>query len=292
MSSLFRPIRRSRFEARTLVVHTGGIGDFLLFCPSLKRLAEDGPVQLAGRRDRLMLAVVSGIAEDAHEVEAIGFESVFTRTTPEFEKFAADFNRAIVWMRDDGRIEAALRDCGIGEVRVFPGLPPPGWTRHAAEYYAKCLGFCDLPPLRLVFDPYDRKRDILIHPGSGGSVKNWPLERFETIANELTCRGRNVTWLLGPAEDQLTLSASADVLRPTSVLSLARILTSARGYLGNDSGVTHLAAACGCPTVAVFGPTDPGVWAPRGEHVQAIAGKPWPPTSHVLRAALRQFARQ
>jgi hypothetical protein len=291
MPFLFRPIHRSRIEMRTLVVHTGGIGDFLLFCPSLKRLAEEGPVELAGRRDRLMLAVVSSITEDAHEIEAIGFESVFTQITPEFEKFAATFDRVVVWMRDEGRIESALRDCGVREVHVHPGLPPPGWNRHACDYYADCLGLGDLPPLSLTFERYDRELDVVIHPGSGSRSKNWPLERFAAVANALVTAGRDVSWLLGPAEEQWTPPMCGEVLRPASVLTLARMLTSARGYLGNDSGVTHLAAACGCPTVAVFGPTDPGVWAPRGEHVSVIAGEPWPEAPDVLDAALRRFPR-
>lgn len=51
---------------------------------------------------------------------------------------------------------------------------------------------------------------------------------------------------------------------------LACWLARARLYIGNDSGITHLAAAVGTPVLALFGPTDPAVWAPRGPHVRVV----------------------
>ena len=54
------------------------------------------------------------------------------------------------------------------------------------------------------------------------------------------------------------------------ILMLAGVIQRSRVYLGNDSGVTHLAAAVGTPTLALFGPTSPAVWAPRGEHVGVL----------------------
>ena len=64
-------------------------------------------------------------------------------------------------------------------------------------------------------------------------------------------------------------------------------LAGARVFLGNDSGITHLATAAGCPTVAVFGATDPRVWAPRGTHVTVLQGDPWPDVPTVIEAVHR-----
>lgn len=278
-------IGRSHREVRTLLIHTGGIGDFLLFCPCLKRLAEDGPVELAGlERDRLNLGVVSGLAETAHLLDDFDFASVFNRPSPSFESFAARFQRAIVWMQDDeGTIRKAFANAGVREARAFPGLPPnANWTRHASEYYADCLGYTDLPPLLLPFEPDDASHDILIHPGSGGKRKNWPMDRFAVVANALQARGRQIGWIQGPAEEVLSIPRNGDVLRFASIVTLARQLTAANLYIGNDSGVTHLAAACGCRTVAIFGPTDPRVWAPRGNHVTVAASACWPNVDEVL----------
>ncbi|GMV93278.1 MAG: glycoside hydrolase [Candidatus Hydrogenedentota bacterium] len=275
-------MHRTSGDRRTLVVHTGGIGDFLLFCPSLLRLREEGPVTLAGFRDRLNLAVVTGIAEDALDLDDTGFESVFSEPNAILQRFLARFDRAVVWMNDDGAIARAFEACGVGDLRVFPGLPPEGWTRHASAYYAEQLGLGALPPFRLPIEASETPHDVLIHPGSGGKKKNWPMERFAEVAARLTQLGRNVAWIRGPAEESIRIPPGANLIETPSLVTLARDLAATRLYVGNDSGVTHLAAACGCRTVAVFGPTDPAVWAPRGEHVTVVHGDPWPGIGDVM----------
>lgn len=269
---------------RTLVVHTGGIGDFLLTCPSILRLAAEGTVELAGNPNRLALAAAHVAA--IHDLNRIDFESVFTTPSTTLREFAARFNRAIVWMRDDGHVEQAIRACGVSDVRVFPGLPPRDWSEHASRYYLHCLGIADAPPLRLFFEPSHTPHDVVIHPGSGSPKKNWLLERFMAVADALESRGRTVTWCLGPAEDGAPAADASRAIRCESLAAVARELAATRLYIGNDSGITHLAAAAGCATMAIFGPTDPKVWAPRGKHVAVLRGNPWVDVEHVLRTAL------
>jgi hypothetical protein len=110
---------------------------------------------------------------------------------------------------------------------------------------------------------------LAIHPGSGGRAKNWPSERFATLANDLGPQ----PWLLveGPAD----IAAGAALARTgacvrASHLPLRRlgsVLGRAGLFVGNDSGVSHLAAAWGAPTLALFGPTDPATWSPVGRRV-------------------------
>jgi ADP-heptose:LPS heptosyltransferase len=73
---------------------------------------------------------------------------------------------------------------------------------------------------------------------------------------------------------------------------LAGWLRSARVYIGNDSGITHLAAAAGAPVVAIFGPTDPAVWAPRGDRVRLVAGKLDEISVGQVLDAVQQIARE
>lgn len=271
---------------RAVVVHTGGIGDFLLACPALARLAREGPIDLVGNRSRLDLAVAAGIAAAAHALDAVDFASVFTEPSSRLRDFLARFDRCIVWMRDeDGHVRRAVQRCGVRDVRVFAGLPPPGWREPASRYYLDCLGMADAPPLRLAIAPAPAAHDVIIHPGSGSVKKNWPLDRFQALAVELRAKGRAVIWCLGPAEADMQFADGNPCLRAASLVSLAGELAAARLYIGNDSGVTHLAAAVGSPTVAVFGPTDPRVWAPRGDHVTVAQGTPWPEAAAVLEAA-------
>lgn len=275
---------------RILVVHLGGVGDFLLMCPTLVRLRETGSVELLGRRERLDIAVDAGIADAAHNTESVDFESVFVEPTPRLRAFLAPFDRCLVWMRDDGTIQNAIRRCGIEDVSAFPGLPPENWTRHASQYYAHCLGMRDLPALRLRFRPEPVSHDVVIHAGSGGKRKNWPVDRFVVVGQWLESRGLRVAWSRGPAEEDLELPPSCAVMPTMSLSALAGTLAGSRLYVGNDCGITHLAAATGCPTIAVFGPTDPRVWAPRGSHVTPVCGSPWPDIDAVLSEVERRLS--
>ncbi|HOT49693.1 MAG TPA: glycosyltransferase family 9 protein [Candidatus Hydrogenedentes bacterium] len=265
----------------TLIVHTGGLGDFLLACPAMAALADEGPIELLGRPERLALAVEGGIAAAAHDIETSGFDSLFSVSNSIIQEFLVRFDRCIVWMRDDGTLEHAIRACGLDDVRCIPGLPPGDWSAHASAYYSMALGFRNLPPFRPRVAA-TREYDIVIHPGSGGRNKNWPWERFKMLADALAERGREVVWCLGPAEEQGPWNAASPLLRPATPMELARHLAGAALYIGNDSGVTHLAAVVGVPVVAIFGPTDPAIWAPQGTNVHVVKGKPWPEVGAVL----------
>src|ERR1035437_9126967 len=108
----------------------------------------------------------------------------------------------------------------------------------------------------------EREDYAVIHPFSGSTRKNWPLEKFRGLAKKLE-RVMPVRWCTG--EDDPPLPGA---VRIDDLYELACWLAKARVFIGNDSGITHLAAAVGTPVLALFGPTDPEVWAPRGPHVR------------------------
>jgi len=109
----------------------------------------------------------------------------------------------------------------------------------------------------------------VLHPGSGSPRKNWPVLRFIELARLLDARAQCPLFLVGEADHEV-----ADVLRRKApdiplladldLLDVARVLSAATAYVGNDSGITHLAAALGRPTLALFGPSNPDLWSPRG----------------------------
>jgi len=118
------------------------------------------------------------------------------------------------------------------------------------------------------------KRLVVIQPGSGGPSKCWHLDNFLAVAKELGSEGIDVIFLLGPAEldrfSDATIKNISSVARYLSDLSLAQVLgllSCADVFVGNDSGITHLAAALGVRTLAVFGPTNPAVYKPTGPAV-------------------------
>lgn len=272
-----------------LVVHTGGIGDFILCCPSIEALARDGEIELLGNTERLDLAVAGGLAKASHALDSVGFQTLFSEPSETLRRFLSRFDRVVVWMKDDdGRIRKGIEECGVTEVEVFPGLPPHDWFRHASEYYLNCLGLEAAPPVRLAISPSEVPRDVVIHPGSGSTEKNWPVQNFLHVASRLETQGRIVTWCTGPAElesETFQLWAGAlqgERLCGESLVELAGALASAKVFIGNDAGITHLAAAVGCPTVAVFASTEPQIWAPKGAHVRIAHRGNWPDAESVL----------
>ena len=106
-----------------------------------------------------------------------------------------------------------------------------------------------------------RENFAAIHPFSGSLKKNWPLENYRALAARLDLP---VKWSAGPEE------ALADAVRFDDLYHLACWLSTARVYIGNDSGISHLAAAVGTPVVAIFIASDPRVWAPRGARVVVV----------------------
>jgi heptosyltransferase III len=122
-------------------------------------------------------------------------------------------------------------------------------------------------------------RLIVIQPGSGGSGKCWCLDNFLAIAETLVSKGIEVLFLLGPAElDRFgdttiadTIGGVAKILRDLSLAQVLAVLSFADGFIGNDSGITHLAAALGITTLAVFGPTNPAVYKPLGPAVTVFS---------------------
>ena len=121
---------------------------------------------------------------------------------------------------------------------------------------------------------------VAIHPGSGSESKCWPMQRYELLAERLKSETDcDILLILGPADGRLVERGTrlvdtrgGTLARDLPLRSLAAVLSKCDACVGNDSGVTHLAAIAGIPTVAIFGPTDPAVWAPTGEHVRVVTG--------------------
>jgi len=119
-----------------------------------------------------------------------------------------------------------------------------------------------------------REKLMVIQPGSGGSKKCWHLENFLAVAGELDARGVEIIFLLGPAELERysdaqikKISSTVRCLMDLSLTQVLGLLSCADGFIGNDSGITHLAAALGIKTFSIYGPTNPAVYKSIGPAV-------------------------
>jgi heptosyltransferase-3 len=264
-----------------LCVRRGGLGDTILCLPLLRALRARwpaAPLHFAGVPEfggvLLRYAAVDLVrSSEALQLWALGAGGPM-----------ADAARARLAgyraVYGDAPELALLGDAGP-EVAVFDPLPR-GTDVHAADWPLRQLGLPD--PVPAAVPLLARRPDpgpdapVLLHPGAGSVRKRWPRECWLELAAALAAAGNRVCVAAGPTE-----LAGDDPLRwpwPTGTAhfadgtgcawTLAQALLAARACVGNDSGAVHLSAALGVPTVAVFGPTDPRVWAPRGVAVQVV----------------------
>jgi heptosyltransferase-2 len=120
---------------------------------------------------------------------------------------------------------------------------------------------------------------VALHPGSGSKQKNWPIENWIELGDKLLKDGSFTGTILVVAgeadesESAALASAWNDArVRFATSMSLPQLaaLLEHSIFVGHDSGISHLAAAAGAECVLLFGPTDPAIWAPRGQHVRVL----------------------
>jgi len=157
---------------------------------------------------------------------------------------------------------APLRGLGIDTPVELPNLSPhPAALLAAREFIARAFPSQDGPV-------------VVVHPGAGKTENIWPVERFAEVAQALTQQGARIVVSEGPRDGAVTaalLSRCPGAVRWHATLrDTIGILGCAQAFIGNDTGLAHVAAATGIPTVAIFGPTDPKRWSPAGRSVRCV----------------------
>lgn len=247
---------------RRLVIRPGALGDLIVSLPALECLRADylevwtstanmPLVRFAGKVRSIISTGLDllGIADPPPRLigELRRFDSIvswYGANRPDFRELVHSLNLPFTF---------------------FPALPPEGVGMHATDFYldqVNTLAECRGDAMPRIQCEVARQKFAVIHPFSGSRRKNWPLEKFRLLARGLE-RTMPVHWCAGAEDPPLEDARHFDDL-----YELACWLAQASLYIGNDSGITHLAAAVGTPVLAIFGPTDPAVWAPRGPHVR------------------------
>jgi ADP-heptose:LPS heptosyltransferase len=286
-----------------LVIHPGGLGDVLLSIGAMavmrSAFLQHKMILLAGSEIGHLLGQC-GVIDESLPIESSQLSALFSGRT-QISNMQQDLLRrcdlVVGWLSDhDGSIRRTLQEFGIP--RVILQSPADAGCHHQSERFLQTLKEefpVDVHPgirLRLPDQVLRAGIDalhavgieptaplIVCHPGSGSRHKCVRGDTWGTLIRG--CRARQLTpvVVLGPADDQAGEAIQEQniqelpILRPPSITMLAAILAQAQGYIGHDSGVTHLAALLGVPTVAMFGPTDERRWAPRGAQVTAVRGE-------------------
>jgi len=226
-----------------------------------------GPAQVdevlawEGRETAALLAGESASGRLSAALAAAAVVLAFTRSAPLLAALQAHAIRVVAHDPSppaEGPHASAWLARALVPLGVCAGDPPPPLDWSEADHQDARVRTRHLPP-----------RFVAVHPGSGSPAKNWPADRFATVARRLAA-GHPWLLVLGPAEADAPTFEGALLARDWPVRTLGAALSRAGLYLGNDSGVSHLAAASGAPTLALFGPTHPALWSPVGPRVATL----------------------
>lgn len=278
---------------KVLVIRGGALGDFVLTLPAIRLLKDGLPaaeIEVLGYQPMVGLALLAGAAHRVRPLGHAGLARFFVpgaALDPEWSDYFANCDVVVSFLHDpDGYFRGNLARAGVKTffqgIWKVSGDPRDG---HAAEQLAKvcenlALWLEDPAPVIRAPRPRDDRRGIAVHPGSGSIAKTWPFACWADAGASLTgflppgefleviCGEAEETWI-----DELLLEwrgLPVRVHRHRPLAELSTLLGDCRAYLGHDTGISHLAAACGVPSLVLFGSTAPEVWAPRNANVTVL----------------------
>lgn len=276
------------------------MGDFVLSLPVIRALAvswPDADLEILGRP--AIASLIQGQASRITSIDDQRFARLFADTSLDASDpaatYLASFDLVVTFLGvPESDFGARLRSL-VPETVFISGPPPRG--KHAVTHFLEQLRAVGIEPAGLVpqIDLSYEQREagkrllqtllgttgenapIMVHPGSGGWHKNWAPELFAQTVRLFRQSGHGVVALEGEADQTAVRTMQADLqeesvplLKDAALVQVASAIACSRLVIGNDSGISHLAAAVGTPVVCLFGPTDPAVWRPLGAAVRVL----------------------
>lgn len=285
---------------KILIIFPGALGDILLALPVIQAIKHRFPtavLDFVGDVRYFGLLKCTFLFNSCFDFNSSDFITLFSPTAnyPAAANFFRSYDLAIVWLRCPGsekQLADKLKKYGIRTVIINDPNPQPHPPIHHTRYLLNSVkqlleSQILVPPYfrltgelqqfaRSFFLNYPNRRWVVVHPGSGSPCKNWSLENFAAVINQLNERGRGVLVPIGPAERSnkellQKLCGRAVFVENLAIEKLAALFSRCSACIGNDSGISHLAALVGIPTLVLFVGTNPAIWAPWGKNVFILA---------------------
>lgn len=277
-----------------LVVRGGAIGDFILTLPVLSALRAkfpDSRIEVVAQPKLITLAVAGGLADDSRSLEDRALAGFFARGAalhPDWVQYFARFEIVVSFLHDPADVfRENVARCSTAKFIAGSHRPDETQAIHATTVLLaplKQLAIFDADPVpRLKIPPTGEEslppgNWLALHPGSGSGQKNWRPAKWQELIEALVEKtGWNLLLVGGEAEGNRLESLREKIpeergqfARDLPLATLARILRLCHGFVGHDSGITHLAAAVGLPCIVLWGPSSAAIWRPLAENVRIV----------------------
>ena len=276
---------------RILILRGGALGDFIVTLPTLAGLRLAWPtarIELAGNAPAAALAVSRDLLDAAHSQHESRWAALyaFVPLPSDFAAWLASFDLILNFWPDP--YHSLTAHFPLHPAQNFLTAPAHPTLAPAAAHYCAPLSQLGLTVTDYFYSlndpavgrviPNPPPPLIALHPGSGSPQKNWPLPRWLELAAWLRAtHAADLLIITGEAEPPAPRTALAPFGTGAHALPLEALITrlaSCRLFIGHDTGISHLAAACSVPSLLLFGPTDPAMWAPPAPHVRVLRHAP------------------
>lgn len=279
-------------RGKILVIRGGAIGDFILTFPVLSALREQFPethLEVLGYPHIADLAVAGGLVQRARSIEAQPLAGFFARSgnlSQELREYFASFDIIISYLYDPDKIfQTNVASCSKAQFIAGPHRPDENRKIHAAKVF--------LQPLErlAIFEAEETPRlwlqsratsfnQLAFHPGSGSERKNWPVKNWAELIETTLAETDYPILLVGGEADASRLQflggtiprARLEIAENLKLVDLAARLQNCAGFVGHDSGISHLAAALGLPGLLLWGDTVEEIWRPPSAKIRIIRG--------------------
>jgi len=279
-------------RGKILVIRGGAIGDFILTFPVLSALRQQFPethLEVLGYPHIADLAVAGGLVQRARSIEAQPLAAFFARggnLSSELCEYFGSFDIIISYLYDPDEIfRANVAGCSKAQFIIGPHRPDETLKLHATKVFLKPLerlaifeaDECprlSLPPCVASSNP------LAIHPGSGSERKNWPVTKWAELIETLLAEMDHPILVVGGEADASRVQFLArtipkerlEIAENLRLVDLAVRLQNCAGFIGHDSGISHLAAAVGLRGLVLWGETIEEIWRPASPKVKVIRG--------------------
>jgi len=281
-------VRQTR--GKILVIRGGAIGDFILTLPVFRALRRQFPqthLEVLGYPHIAQLALAGGVVDQVRSIDSRPLAGFFARDgalEQSLTNYFAGFAIIVSYLYDpDGIFQENVARCTKAQFIAGPHRPDEKLNLHAADIFLtplERLAIFDADPvplLRVNHQPSTPNR-LALHPGSGSERKNWPEENWVHLIQHLQTATQFSFLLVGGESELGRLRRLSAVFRPDRLelaqclplAELARRLQSCLGFIGHDSGISHLAAAVGVRSLILWGNTNEAVWRPRGRELTIL----------------------